>query len=601
VGLSNFSEDAEPIPSAHADALVSLGALIAVAESAAQAPTDAQRRAITHLRDLQARLSEGALRVAVLGQFKRGKSSLLNAILGQQLLPMGVTPVTAIATIVKGAERPRLRVSYQTSHEPEVCRDPSRFADILALYVSEEANPNNKARVASVEIDMPLEPALAHIAFVDTPGVGSTLKHNTETAERAIAECDAGMFVLSPEPPITAVEIDYLRFIRRHLPKLLFVLNKVDQLDGRERAAAEAFIRKALNEALPDLAPVRIFALSARRALTARESGDAAGLAASGLPTLKQTLVHELAREKGAILLATTRARAQALFAELLFHAEFKLQSLLTPRQELERKIAEFEQGVARLRIEAERHADSLAVDRRRLIAEINQQTEALWRESRSKFRALVADAAMAQLDTSGLRDRIAQEMATYFEEAFKSLTEDARKQLLDRLAERQGNVAALIGKVREAAASLMSITAAPPPPEEALALSREPYWVPPTPALSISDATALAVIRLLPKALRRAQLRKRLFAETERAALRNVANLDWALRQNIEEGLRRFETASAEQLAKAIDETVGAMREAIRVRATRDSEIENQLGGARASVATLKGLVRAAASIETP
>jgi len=600
VGRLKLVKDADSRLPPSADAPVSLGALIAEAKSAASTSADAQHGVFSHLLELQRRFGEGALRVAVLGQFKRGKSTLLNAILGQKLLPMGVTPVTAIATIIKYAEHPCLRVSFQTSREPELWRDASCFADILPRFVSEEENPNNQAGVASVEIDMALDPGLEHIIFVDTPGVGSTLAHNTEVAERALAECDVGMFVLSPEPPITAAEVDYLKFVRRHLPRILFVLNKVDQLNDSEGAAAEAFIRKVLNQASPDAAPIQLFAVSARLALAARERGDRAGFLASGLPALEQTLIHDLAEDKSAILLATTRARAQTLFAELLFQAEFKLQSLLTPTHELELKIAEFERAVGRLKIEFERQSDTIAVDRRRLNAAINQQTDTLWRDSRAKFRALVADAAMSQFDTPELRDRVAREMATYYEEAFEALTGNARKQLIDLLAPRQAEVAALIGKVREAAASLMSITAATPPLDEAFALSREPYWVPPTPALGILDATALTVVRLLPKALRRAQLRKRLLAETERAALRNVANLDWALQQNVEDGLRRFENASAEQLAKAIDETIAAMREAIRVRAERDSEIEDQLARARVSVTTLKDVAKAAEWIET-
>lgn len=600
MGSFKSVKDPEPCPRTRADTPVSLGALIAEAKSVAPTSEDARRRAFSHLVQLQMHLREGALRVAVLGQLKRGKSSLLNAILGQKLLPMGVTPVTAIATTVKSAERPCLRVSFQNSREPEFWRDPCSFADVLPRYVSEDGNPNNQAGVASVEIDMTIDPALEHIIFVDTPGVGSTLVHNTEAAERALAECDVGIFVLSPEPPITAVEVDYLRFVRRHLPKILFVLNKADQLDERELEVAAAFIRKALTQAFPDAAPIRLFALSARRALAARESGDTVAFAASGLRALEQTLVHELAREKSAILLATTRVRAQALFAELLFQAEFNLQSLLTPTQDLERKIAEFEKAVGRLKLEFERQSDSLAIDRRRLIAAINQETDLLWRESRSKFRALVNDAAISDLDAPGLRDHIAQEMAIYYEEALQKLTRNVRERLIDRLAERRADAVALIGKVREAAASLMSITAAPPLPEEAFASSREPYWVPPAPALGIADTAAATIVRMLPKALRRAQMRRRLLMETDRAALRNVANLDWALQQNLEESLRRFESASAEQLAKATDETLGAMREAIRVHAARGGEIEDQLTCARASVATLKGVANAAARIET-
>jgi len=191
-------------------------------------PTTAQSRAIERLRGLEEHMREAVLRVAVLGQFKRGKSSLLNAILGLPLLPTGVTPVTAIPTFVRGADAARLRITYEGPGEPLISSNVPQFPSILARHVSEEQNPNNEANVGLVEIDLPTDAALRHIVFIDTPGVGSTLIHNTRAAEAVLSKCDVGVFVVSADPPITAAEAEYLNQIRRYLPKPVFVLNKVD-------------------------------------------------------------------------------------------------------------------------------------------------------------------------------------------------------------------------------------------------------------------------------------------------------------------------------------------------------------------------------------
>ena len=77
-------------------------------------PSEAQERILDKLRDLRKRFEEGRLRVAVLGQFKRGKSTLLNALLGAPLLPTGVTPVTAIPTFVEASDSTWVRVTFNS-------------------------------------------------------------------------------------------------------------------------------------------------------------------------------------------------------------------------------------------------------------------------------------------------------------------------------------------------------------------------------------------------------------------------------------------------------------------------------------------------------
>ena len=574
---------------------VSLHALIERAAEAAPSPAAAQKRAFERLRELEKHLREGTLRVAVLGQFKRGKSSLLNSILGQQLLPTGVTPITAIPTFVRGSDTPRLRVDFDQPTQPLISFDADRFPQILSRYVSEEENPRNEAKVALVQIEAPTDPSLRHIVFVDTPGVGSTLIHNTRAAEAVLTDCDAGIFVVSADPPITAVELDYLDQTRRHLPKLLFVLNKVDRLDDHERTAAEGFLRKVLKEHLGDSDPPRIFAVSARRALAAKQRRDSRALIASGLAPLEHALSNELAQEKAAIVIATARARALALFSEVLFHSEFAHRALLTPTQELEAKISEFEESMARFKLEGENLSDLLSIDRRRLLSRINEMTDALWNDARARFRSMVGSGPGDRVEERHLRERIAREMASYFEAAFKSLTDKARQDLIDSLTAREANVSNLIGKVRDAAAGLLAITAAAPPPEDAFELSREPYWVAPAPSETITDSAALALVRLLPDVLRRKRLRVALLADTDRAVLRNVANLDWALRQNVEDAYRRFTNASSQQVIKAFEETLEAMRAAIRARTERSIAIEEAVKQSSQAVGALRDIVDSA------
>jgi GTPase Era involved in 16S rRNA processing len=108
------------------------------------------------------------------------------------------------------------------------------ICNFLFRFVSEEANPKNQLGIDRVELFYPSPLLSPGIVLIDTPGVGSTLRHNTDTALRVLSECDAAMFVISVDPPITELEIEYLQQIKPKAAKLLYVLNKIDYVHPTE-------------------------------------------------------------------------------------------------------------------------------------------------------------------------------------------------------------------------------------------------------------------------------------------------------------------------------------------------------------------------------
>jgi len=187
------------------------------------------------LRMLAARLAQSRLQLAVLGQFKRGKSSLLNALLGHEVMPVGVLPATAIPVFIAGGAALHLRVTDRSgSVEDYRLENDAALHSALAARVTEEANPGNRLGIARVEVTLPAPLLECGMVLIDTPGVGSTFRHNTEAAMAALPECDAAILVVSPDPPITEVELAYLGRIREAATSLIVVLNKVDLLSPEE-------------------------------------------------------------------------------------------------------------------------------------------------------------------------------------------------------------------------------------------------------------------------------------------------------------------------------------------------------------------------------
>ncbi|MDH3238856.1 MAG: dynamin family protein, partial [Deltaproteobacteria bacterium] len=117
---------------------------------------------------------DGIIDVAVLGRFKAGKSSFLNCIVGQDVLPVGAIPVTSVLTVLCFGEREQARVRFADGEEHVV-----RIAE-LPDFVTEEKNPENRKGVAQVTVDLPSLGRYPNTRFLDTPGLGSAFRHNTQ-------------------------------------------------------------------------------------------------------------------------------------------------------------------------------------------------------------------------------------------------------------------------------------------------------------------------------------------------------------------------------------------------------------------------------------
>ncbi len=183
--------------------------------------------------ELVRRLDGRALRVLVAGEAKRGKSTLVNALLGWDLLPTGVVPLTAVATTVRYGPVERLTVRFAdgtTRRFPIEC---------LPGLVTEQGNPANVRGVAEVTLTAAVALLAGGAELVDTPGVGSVHAHNTGEATAALDRMDAAIFVLSADPPISASERALLRRLRSQAVRVFCVLNKTDRLTGAELDSAD--------------------------------------------------------------------------------------------------------------------------------------------------------------------------------------------------------------------------------------------------------------------------------------------------------------------------------------------------------------------------
>jgi ribosome biogenesis GTPase A len=264
---------------------------------------DDQRQASA--RELLARLAEDRFQLAVVGQFSRGKSTLMNAILGRAYLPTGALPMTSVVTSVRYGTHPRVSVRRRRDQRWPI----ETSLDELVRFVAQASVEREELQVVAAEIEVPAEILRLGFYFVDTPGIGSAIAANTATTTRFLPEADAVIFVTSVDAPLSEPELGFLSDVRRHVDKLFFVVNKLDLVSPGEAEAIVRFVRDRLADGAHG-ADLRVFAISARDALEAKVRGSSERLAASGLPELERSLVQFLTTEKARSFLLRVCARA---------------------------------------------------------------------------------------------------------------------------------------------------------------------------------------------------------------------------------------------------------------------------------------------------
>lgn len=238
------------------------------------------------------KLAEDRFILAVLGQFKRGKSSLMNAILGRELLPTGLLPLTSAITMLKYGPEDKLIINYLESPFPEELPVSS-----LADFVTEKGNPANYKKVKTAIVELPVAFLRRGIEFVDTPGIGSAITANTTTTYNFLPECDAVLFVTSVDSPMTGAEMEFLKEIRDYVNKIFFIVNKTDLVNNNELNEVLDYVAGTIREQSGS-GQLKIFPVSARLGLDARMSGDLVLYEKSGLKTLEETLGRFLSGEK---------------------------------------------------------------------------------------------------------------------------------------------------------------------------------------------------------------------------------------------------------------------------------------------------------------
>jgi GTP-binding protein EngB required for normal cell division len=371
--LTSGTSEHRVVPGGNSHAETSLSRLAELAEQfdAKQVASDAW--------SVTERVSEGRFYVACIGQFKRGKSSVLNALVGENVLPTGVAPVTAVPTIIRYGRSAAARVRFEVGGWTDI---PIKAVD---EYVAEEKNPENAKHVAALEIFVPSPLLVTGMCFVDTPGLGSVFTGNTAATQAFIPHIDAALVVIGADPPLAGEELLLVEAVARHVQDLIITLNKADRTTDEERSAATAFARRQLEKRLQH--PVGPFLeISAAEQLEHRGTGrDWENLVAS-----LNLLIEGSSRR---LIQAACKRGLERISEQLLVIISEEREALQRPIEESETRIAVMKQTIG----DAERSIRELGY----LLMAEQQHISDMFVDRHKTFLARVLPQAHKEFDVS--------------------------------------------------------------------------------------------------------------------------------------------------------------------------------------------------------
>ncbi|MFZ0051856.1 MAG: dynamin family protein [Desulfobaccales bacterium] len=522
-----------------------------------------------NLQRLIDKLRTNRFNLVVLGAFKRGKSTLINALLGEAVLPTAIVPLTSVVTILGYGDRLSIQVHFQNGETREISKEE------LVNYITEKGNPQNRKGVREVEIAYPSDYLKDGVRIIDTPGVGSVYTHNTDVAYNYLPQVDAAIFVVTVDPPLSAAEQEFLQDIREYVHKVFFVLNKIDYVEEAERQEALDFTVQVLQT---NLATDRIiiFPISAKLAMESKTNGHPEYLEASRLPEFEDHLRHFLYKGKGRVLLISCLSGALKTITDSTLGLKVERQASGLPLKELEEKIARFDLELQGL--EKEREMSLLLLDGRvkGVITEMDTDLGAFRKETTTRLRREV-EATLNQKSRAALDLR--KEMEDYLFAALRDVFTTWRRQEIEKLSQVLGDthqdfaarINAILERLTQLTARIFDFSLRGFAVEEAFTELRD-FWFRFKEDPVGLEILQITVTSLLPRALTKGLLLKKLLENVTELVDKHCGRLRYDFHQRLQEIARDFR----QTWISKIDDTTQSIRQALeRARAQKQSSTQ--------------------------
>lgn len=365
--------------------------------------------------ELVRKLQEDRFHLVVVGEFNHGKTTFVNALLGEAVLPVGVTPTTAAIHHIRWAEQPEATVVSTGGDRRSI-----PFAEAKRFAVGGGAASE---QVDYLEIGYPAPLLKERILLVDTPGVNDLSLQRADITYSYIPRADAVLFLLDAGQILKESERVFLhdKLLKASRDKILFVITKWDLLSADEQREALAYAKNHLSTLVKD--PV-VFPVSSETAL-------GGNVADSGLPELVAHLTRFLADERGRILLDNALGEGLGVAQLLSKGIDARRRSIQMKTEEIDRRIAMLEADLA---------GKAGTIEQRRM--QIREDVSAIKTGAHKDLDRFVDDVCrqLPNVIESAKPGELKQYLPAFLEDAYKQWAEEETKEIamqLEQLAEK--------------------------------------------------------------------------------------------------------------------------------------------------------------------
>jgi GTP-binding protein EngB required for normal cell division len=546
--------------------------------------TERDREQLAALLD---RLDAARLRVLVAGEAKRGKSTLVNALLGRDVLPSGVTPLTAVTTTVRYGDDERAEVRFLDGH------DEKHPLAALSDLVTERGNPGNRRRIAGVTAYLAAPVLAGGVELVDTPGTGSVFEWDTEAAHEALKSMDAAVFVLTADPPVSASERDLMGRVAGLSVTTFTVLNKADHLDEAGLAEAVEFTRQVLGQAGH---AGTVYPMSARAGLG---GGDV------GLAEFAADFTAYLSARRKADLHESAIGQARRIASSLLDEVALTRRAAEMRAGDAAERVEQFSARLAGVTVHGRDAVTVVNAESGRLLFALNDAADAdgvrLGREIGRQLDELLDGelraAAPGEIERRG-RERLAG-LAVAAASAWRQQRREAVEQGLAAVDARlAADLKTELDVLRGSAAELLGLDLAVPVPEGRLAESRRFFF---TTAEDVGQTELLAgaIRRWLPGEFGRRAAREHLRREALGLVDSQVGRARGDLQYRLAEATRALARVVEQRYTDGTDRIRSALQAAAELHTASAAEAEEkktELAGREAALHHVMSLLDKAA-----
>lgn len=292
-------------------------------------------KTVSLIDDILLRMGERGFSIAVVGEFKRGKSTVINALLGKDILPSDIMPCSATLNRVTYGVTPRVRVFYKDGHQDEVSIDE------LTNYVTKltEESEELASKVAEAVVEYPVPYCQNNVDIIDTPGLNDD-ESMTNVTLGVLPSVDAAILVIMAQSPFSEYERDFVenKLLSSDMGRVLFLVSAIDRLNNEGdadrliesvRARIKRYVMQRAKEQFGQDSPEfknylrkigepRVFGVSAYQALQAKVTGDGELLKKSRFAEFEQGLERFLSEDRGTVLLQVPINRIVSAASEVL-------------------------------------------------------------------------------------------------------------------------------------------------------------------------------------------------------------------------------------------------------------------------------------------